>query len=136
MESVAVVARSAATKQSIHRAQPSEWIASLRSQGLKWFYFKAACSSAASNPRRHLDGALGGLLAAFQRFELRKLGLRFFLRGLGLFQLAGKLGDRAFEVVAPRHRRARIGRVGEMARVGDAGAFFFDGDFAVEINRH
>jgi hypothetical protein len=99
---------------------------------------KRSCGAPAllSGPRRQFDVPLGGLFATVQRFELQELGLRLFLRSLGAFDLAGELGDRAFQVFAARHRGARIGRIGEMAGVADPGALFLGGDLAVEIERH
>ncbi len=61
---------------------------------------------------------------------------RFVLGGLGLFDLRRELGDRALQIVAARGGGARVGRIGEMARIGDARALFLVGDLAIEIARH
>src|SRR5208282_6902413 len=89
------------------------------------------------------SGAGGGLvrtlhrlLAALERFVFGELGQRFLEAGFGLLDLPAELADRSLQIVAPRARGARIGRIGEMMGVGDSGALFFVGDFSVEITGH
>src|SRR6185295_3910610 len=43
---------------------------------------------------------------------------------------------RALQVVAPRDRGLRVGRVGKVRRIMDAGAVLLDRDLAVEVGRH
>jgi hypothetical protein len=64
------------------------------------------------------------------------LGDGFFEADFRLFELAAQFRRRVFQVVAPCAGGAGIGRVGEMARVANAGPLFLRENFAVEIGRH
>jgi len=60
---------------------------------------------------------------------------RFVMGGLGLFDLIAQLADRVLQIVPARTRRAGIGGIGEMSRIGIARALFLDGDFPVPCGR-
>jgi hypothetical protein len=51
---------------------------------------------ATSDAREAFDPSLRCLVADFDRLNLQEFRLRFFLRGLGLLDLTGKLRNRAF----------------------------------------
>src|SRR5215831_5182816 len=86
--------------------------------------------------RRRADIVLRPLahLVAF----IEQLDLLHLLEGLaqgrfGIFELDLQILRRALEVVAPLDRRLGIGRIGEMARIMNAGAILLDLDVALEI---
>src|SRR5215831_10982226 len=86
--------------------------------------------------RRRADIVLRPLahLVAF----IEQLDLLHLLEGLaqgrfGIFELDLQILRRVLEVVAPLDRRLCIGRIGEMARIMNAGAILLDLDVALEI---
>ena len=85
---------------------------------------------------RILGDALAHLVALVEQLDLLELLERLGERKPRLLELALELVGRALQIVAPPHRRLGIGRIGEMRRIVDAGAFLLGRDLAIEVGGH